>query len=146
VLEALISELDSAALSAGAGPQVVVMDSDTATVMTLQLRLMAEGLGLLRVRTPAEAEKALTGTQVAILESPLPGGDVNALVRKLRSAPATAHLPIFLVTSREDPTVTTAGLEAGADDVLTRPLNMEVLLAKLRRALGQRQAPSRQPA
>jgi serine/threonine-protein kinase len=146
VLEALITELGTLAPNAGSGPRVVVMDSDAATVMTLQLRFMAEGLGLVRARTPAEAEQALTGAQAAILESPLPDGDVHALVRKLRAIPATAHLPIFLVTSQEDVALATAGLEAGADDVLLRPLNMDMLLAKLRRALGQRQALARQPA
>jgi CheY-like chemotaxis protein len=37
--------------------------------------------------------------------------------------------------------VVTTGLEAGADDVLVRPINIEVLTAKLRRALAQRQLP-----
>ncbi len=142
VLEALAMELGSGAPYLGAAPRVVVMDSDSATAMTLQLRLMAEGVSLLRARNPTEAERALAGAQAVILESPLPEGDVLALVRKLRAAPATAHLPIFLVTPLEHPAAATAGLEAGADDVLTRPVNMDVLLAKLRRALSQRLAPA----
>jgi serine/threonine-protein kinase len=139
-LDALVTELGSSEFNLDAAAHVAVLDSDLATAMTLQLRLMAEGMGIHRARTQAEVEPLLAGAQALILESPLPEGDVNAFVRALRAAPATARLPIFLVTSKEDPALMAAGLDAGADDVLTRPLNVDVLLAKLRRALGQQQA------
>jgi serine/threonine-protein kinase len=139
-LEALASELGTGPQGSGSAPRVVVADSDATTAMTLQLRLMTEGLAIQRARTRAEVERALMGAHAAILESPLPDGDIHSLVRTLRAAPATAHLPLFLIVAREDPAVVTAGLEAGADDVLARPVNVEVLMAKLRRAIAQRQA------
>jgi DNA-binding response OmpR family regulator len=122
---------------------VVVADSDATTAMTLQLRLMTEGLAMHRARTRADVEKALPGAQAVILESPLPDGDIHAFVQALRKAPATRSLPLFLIVAREDSALLTGGLEAGADDVLVRPVNVEVLMAKLRRAISQRQAAQR---
>jgi CheY-like chemotaxis protein/tRNA A-37 threonylcarbamoyl transferase component Bud32 len=141
-LEALATELGTSGPGSSA-PRVVVADSDATTAMTLQLRLMTEGLAMHRARTRADVEKALPGAQAVILESPLPDGDIHAFVQALRKAPATRSLPLFLIVAREDSALLTGGLEAGADDVLVRPVNVEVLMAKLRRAISQRQAAQR---
>jgi PleD family two-component response regulator len=143
-LEALTTELGSGAAGAQQAPRVLVADSDAANAMTLQVRLMAEGLSVQRTRTRAETEKAVAaGANAIILATTLPDGETHALVRAIRAAPATALLPVFLLASGDDLEVVTAGLEAGADDVLMRPINIEVLTAKLRRALAQRQVPRR---
>jgi serine/threonine-protein kinase len=142
-LEALALELGIGMAGNGSAPRVVVAESDTTTAMTLQLRLMAEGLVMQRVRTLAEVERALPGAHAAILESPLPDGDLHAFIENLRATPATARFPLFLIVAREDPAVVTAGLDAGADDVLVRPVNVEVLMAKIRRAIAHRQAAQR---
>ncbi|EAU62588.1 serine/threonine kinase PKN11 [Stigmatella aurantiaca DW4/3-1] len=143
-LEALAQELGTGAEGThSTAPRVVVVDNDLSTALALQLRLMAEGLGMKRVRTLAEVEQALGGAQAAILEAPLPDGDVHTLVRTLRAAPATAHLPLFLIVPREDPNGVMTGIDAGADDVLVRPVNVEVLMAKLRRAIAQQHAVQR---
>ena len=140
VLDALANELGESVPAPGAA-RVVVLEPDPATANALQLRLMKEGLKVQFAHSRAEAERALaSGAQAGILASPLPDGDVNALLRSLRAAPATATLPLFLLAAREDPAEVTAGLEAGADDVLVRPVSVEVLTAKLRRALAQHQS------
>jgi eukaryotic-like serine/threonine-protein kinase len=143
-LEALAQELGTGTEGgASTANRVVVVDNDLSTALTLQLRLMADGLGMKRVRTLAEVEQSLAGAQAAILEAPLPDGDVHALLRGLRAAPATAHLPVFLIVPREDPAGVMTGIDAGADDVLVRPVNVEVLMAKLRRAMAHQHAVQR---
>ncbi|SES81392.1 protein kinase domain-containing protein [Stigmatella erecta] len=143
-LEALAQELGSGTEGVSStAPRVVVVDNDLSTALTLQLRLMADGLGMKRVRTLAEVEQSLAGAQAAILEAPLPDGDVHALLRVLRASPATAHLPVFLIVPREDPSGVMMGIDAGADDVLVRPVNVEVLMAKLRRAMAHQHAVQR---
>ncbi len=140
VLDALANELAESLPSPNA-TRVVVLEPDPATANALQLRLMKEGLSVQFTHSRAEAERALaSGARAGILASPLPDGDVKALLRSLRAAPATATLPLFLLAAREDLTEVTAALEAGADDVLVRPVSVEVLAAKLRRALAQHQA------
>jgi serine/threonine protein kinase/CheY-like chemotaxis protein len=145
VLEALASELTASGTGQDkTAPRVVVAETDAANGMTLQIRLMAEGLATVRVQTQAEVERALgAGAQAAILADPLPGGDLHAVLRALRKNAATQDLPVYLIVNREDPALVTAALEAGADDVLLRPANVEVLIAKLRRAIQQRQAARR---
>jgi serine/threonine-protein kinase len=141
VLEALANELAESMPPPAGTARVVVLEPDAAMATALQLRLKKEGLSVHFTHSRAEAERALaSGVQAGILASPLPDGDVNALLRSLRAAPATATLPLFLLAAREDTEEVTAGLEAGADDVLVRPVSVEVLAAKLRRAIAQHQA------
>jgi serine/threonine-protein kinase len=143
-LEALTTELGATTPGNGNAPRIVVADSDAASAITLQVRLMAEGLSVHRTRTRAETEKALSaGAQAIILATALEDGETHDFVQALKKAAATAPLPLFLLAPTDDSAVVTAGLEAGAEDVLVRPFNVEVLTAKLRRALAQRQRAGR---
>jgi len=66
----------------------------------------------------------------------MPGGiDGYDLCRRLRGAPETALLPIILVTSLDAQAERIKGLEAGADDFLSKPLNWEELFARVRSLL-----------
>ncbi len=139
-LEALAAELGANMQGGGTAPQVLVAEDEAASAMSLQICFMAEGLCMRRARTRAEVEQLVAaGVQAVVLASQLPDGECLSLVRALRQARATAHLPIFLLAAKDDSRCVAAGLEAGADDVLMRPLNVEVLMAKLRRSLVQQQ-------
>ncbi|MFY2558448.1 protein kinase domain-containing protein [Corallococcus terminator] len=144
VLEALTLELEGSTHADQTAPKVVVAETDSANAMTLQIRLMAEGFSTVRAKTRADVEKAVNaGAQAAILANPLPDGDLSSLLQALRKNPATQDLPVFLIVDKEDATVFTASLEAGADDVLVRSASPEVLIAKLRRGIQQRQGARR---
>ncbi len=74
------------------------------------------------------------------LEMPeMPGLDV---LRELRSAPATLHLPVLILTVSGNEAATSASFEAGADDYLTKPFSIPALTARvhacLERAAHQR--------
>jgi serine/threonine-protein kinase len=89
----------------------------------------------------ARARELLAGGATAlVVAAHLPDGEGAALTRSLRSATATAQLPIFVLAPQEDPGLVEAGLDAGADDVLTYPVNPDVLAAKVRRALQPRRS------
>jgi two-component system phosphate regulon response regulator PhoB len=66
--------------------------------------------------------------------------DINGLevCRVLRQDPKTAAVPIIIVTARGEESDVVAGLETGADDYVTKPFNMNVLLARVRAALRRR--------
>ena len=72
---------------------------------------------------------------VLVLDVMLPGMDGVAMVRQLRQK----HIgtPILLLTARDAPEDVIAGLDAGADDYLTKPFSFQILLARLR-ALSRR--------
>ena len=72
---------------------------------------------------------------VLVLDLMLPGLDGFSIVRRLRSAESTT--PILLLTARDAAEDVVAGLDAGADDYLTKPFSFKILLARLR-ALSRR--------
>ena len=72
---------------------------------------------------------------LAILDLNLPGRDGLEILRDLRTQGAT--LPVLALTARDGPGERVAGLDAGADDYLTKPFEMAELLARVR-ALGRR--------
>jgi DNA-binding response OmpR family regulator len=75
------------------------------------------------------------GFDVLVLDVMLPGIDGFTVVRNLRAARVTT--PVLLLTAKDDPEDIVAGLDAGADDYLTKPFSFKVLVARLR-ALSRR--------
>ena len=72
---------------------------------------------------------------VLVLDVMLPGLDGFSIVRRLRTGGSST--PILLLTARDAPEDVVTGLDAGADDYLTKPFSFKVLLARLR-ALSRR--------
>jgi len=75
------------------------------------------------------------GFDVLVLDVMLPGLDGFSLVRTLRELKITT--PVLLLTAKDDPEDIVQGLDAGADDYLTKPFSFKVLMARLR-ALARR--------
>jgi DNA-binding response OmpR family regulator len=65
-----------------------------------------------------------------VLDGMLPGMDGTAVARRLREA--RNHTPILMLTARDTPADVVRGLDSGADDYLTKPFALEVLLARVR--------------
>lgn len=73
-----------------------------------------------------------------LLDTALPDLDGIEVLRRLRADPATAELPVLMVTADPDPAIRLAALRAGADDILAKPLDDTVLMARLRNLLRAR--------
>lgn len=71
----------------------------------------------------------------AIVDWMLPGGSGIELVRKIRNEDRTARLPIIMITARTEQRDIAAGLDAGADDYLTKPFSPRELQARIRALL-----------
>ena len=140
-LEALSAEVMELVLGEGAAHTVVLAEPNVARASALQARFLADGVRVVLADSAAHAQVLLAqGSQALVVASCLPDGDGATLTRSLRSNEALASLPIFVLAPAEDPRLVEAGLDAGADDVLTYPINPDVLAAKLRRALQPRRA------
>ncbi|QRN96243.1 protein kinase [Archangium violaceum] len=140
-LEALSAEVMELVLGESAAHTVVLAEPNTARASALQARFLADGVRVVLADSAARARTLLAqGSQALVVASQLPDGDGAALTRSLRSSADTASLPIFVLAPPEDPGLVEAGLDAGADDVLMYPVNPDVLVAKLRRALQPRRA------
>jgi len=140
-LEALAAEVAELVLGDAASPTIVLAEPDPARSATLQARFLAEGVRVLLADSAARVRELLAGgARALVMASRLPDGDGATLTRSLREAAPTAELPIFVLAPPEDPGMVEAGLDAGADDVLTYPVNPDVLAAKVRRALLPRRS------
>jgi type IV pilus assembly protein PilB len=75
---------------------------------------------------------------VVLCDVGMPGMDGYTLTRELRARPVTMHLPVVLMTGADDRETELEGLRSGADDHLAKPLDDEVLLARLAAVLRRR--------
>ena len=88
----------------------------------------------------AEGQSALEGLKASppdavILDLWMPGLDGMAVCRALRSDPATAQVPIMMLTGSTDEEDQVLGFEVGADDYITKPWSVAVLVARLKAVL-----------
>jgi DNA-binding response OmpR family regulator len=72
-----------------------------------------------------------------ILDADLPGAGALEACRRLREDPATAAMPIIMITGSDSRTQRIAALETGADDCVTKPLDIDMLMAHIK-ALARR--------
>ena len=73
-----------------------------------------------------------------LLDWMLPGGNGVDLARRLRADPRTRNIPIIMLTARTDEHDKIMGLEAGADDYITKPFSPRELMARIRAVLRRR--------
>jgi diguanylate cyclase (GGDEF)-like protein len=83
-------------------------------------------------RNAWEALSATNGPRLAILDWMMPGMDGAEVCRRVRAATGERYVYILLLTSRSDSADLVAGMDAGADDYLTKPFNMHELRVRLR--------------
>jgi two-component system phosphate regulon response regulator PhoB len=68
---------------------------------------------------------------LVLLDLMLPGIDGTEVARRLRSDSRTSHVPIVMLTAKGEETDVVVGLTIGADDYITKPFSMKILLARL---------------
>ncbi|MET8759213.1 response regulator transcription factor [Lentzea sp. NPDC004782] len=122
--------------------QVLMVEDDERIRQALSLALSDEDFTVDEAGSGEEALRRLEteSFDVMLLDLTLPGMDGLEVVRTLRSR---GDLPIIVVTARTDARDVIAGLEAGADDYVTKPLMASVLAARIR-ALLRRRGPGRE--
>lgn len=114
--------------------RVLVVDDDADMAAFLSLILQREGL---RVETAEDGETALAAVASAppdlvLLDVMMPGTSGFEVCRRLKGDEATALIPVVLVTALEDSQSRVQGIEAGADDFLSKPVKREELVARVK--------------
>lgn len=114
--------------------RVLVVDDVPANVRLLEARLAAE---YYEVATASNGVDALDICEkgkidLVLLDVMMPGLDGFEVCRRLKGDPATAHIPVVIVTALDRVSDRVAGLEAGADDFLTKPVKDLQLMARVR--------------
>jgi two-component system cell cycle response regulator len=114
--------------------RVLVVDDVRSNRKLLQTRLSLEYFEVLAAANGPDAiaicEKG--GCDIVLLDVRMPDMDGFEVCRRLRATPDTAHLPIALLTALDRPADRVRGLESGADDFLTKPVDEIALIARVR--------------
>jgi DNA-binding response OmpR family regulator len=113
---------------------VLLVEDDPRVRRVLHLALQDEGYAVVEAATGDEGLRALEGTtpDVVLLDLMLPDTDGFAVCRRIRRE---SDVPVIMVTARTDSHDVVAGLEAGADDYVTKPLVAKELSARIRALL-----------
>jgi two-component system cell cycle response regulator len=114
--------------------RVLVVDDVVPNVKLLAAKLTREYFDVVTAGDGPEAlERIRTDApDIVLLDVMMPGMDGFEVCRRIRSDPATAHIPVVMVTALSDVSDRVRGLEAGADDFLTKPVNDLALFARVR--------------
>jgi two-component system cell cycle response regulator len=114
--------------------RVLVVDDVPANVKLLEARLSAEYFDVITAMSGQEALAICERAQcdLVLLDVMMPDMDGFEVCRRLKSNSATHHIPVVMVTALDQPSDKVRGLEAGADDFLTKPIPELALTARVR--------------
>jgi two-component system cell cycle response regulator len=115
----------------------LVVDDNIYNVKLLEARLLVEGYLVVTAFNGEEALAAvdLRKPDIVLLDVMMPGMDGFEVCRRIRANPQTASLPVIMVTALDKLSDREAGMAAGADDFLTKPVEVELLFPAMRRVL-----------
>ena len=105
--------------------RVLVVDDILANVRLLEAKLAAEYFDVVTAMNGVDALEAVQRTKpdIVLLDVMMPGIDGIEVCRRIKGNPLTQHIPVVMVTALDQPEDRVRGLEAGADDFLTKPVN-----------------------
>ena len=114
--------------------RVLVVDDILANVKLLEARLSAEYFDVLTAYSGPEALELMQieRVDVVLLDVMMPGMDGFEVCRRIKSEPKTMHVPVVMVTALDQTTDKVHGLEAGADDFLTKPVDDIALITRVK--------------
>src|SRR5215475_7364168 len=114
--------------------RILVVDDVPANVKLMEARLSAEYFDVVTALSGQEALAMCERAEcdIVLLDVMMPDMDGFEVCRRLKANPSTHHLPVVMVTALDQISDRVKGLEAGADDFLTKPVSDVVLLARVR--------------
>src|SRR2546428_11203137 len=123
--------------------KVLVVDDMPVNVKLLADLLAVKGYAVVTAANGAEALAKVDKEQpgLVLLDVMMPGMSGYDVCRKLRENPATAMLPVIMVTALDPAQERVKGIEAGADDFLTKPINQPQVPARLESFLRSKPVP-----
>jgi two-component system phosphate regulon response regulator PhoB len=122
------------------GPPILVVEDEPPLQELLGYNLKKAGYRPVSATSGSEAIDRIASEIPALilLDVMLPDTDGFALCRRLRRQAGTKSIPIIMVTAKGEDADVVRGLEAGADDYITKPFNLPVLLARIHAVLRRR--------
>ena len=120
-------------------PKILLVEDEEKLARMVELELRYEGYEVEKAFDGREGlEKALSGDfDLVLLDIMLPSLSGMEVLRRLRRE---SQVPVIMVTARDTVVDKVSGLDSGADDYITKPFEIEELLARIRAALRKRPA------
>ena len=120
------------------GKKIFIADDESGFVATLKSRLEFEGF---EITTAPDGKAALEQIPVekpdlVLLDIMMPSVNGYQVCRELKENPDTASIPILMLTAKSQESDKFWGMEAGADDYMTKPFDMDELIAKIEELLS----------
>ena len=121
-------------------PRVLLVEDEPAIAELIAVNLRHHGLLAVMAEDGEAAQREIDAVlpDVILLDWMLPGISGLQLARRWRADPRTKTIPILMLTARGDEPDKVAGLDAGADDYITKPFSTQELLARIRAVLRRR--------
>ena len=121
--------------------RILVVDDITANLRLLEAKLQGEYYEVALAQSGAEAlrQAASWSPDIILLDVMMPGMDGYETCRLLKANPELQHIPVVMVTALTDATERVRGLEVGADDFLSKPVDDATLFARLRALMRVKQ-------
>ena len=117
--------------------RILVVDDLAPNVNLLQVKLQAEYYDVLTARSGYEALQVAEKERLdlILMDAMMPGMDGFEACKRIKNNPATWHVPVIMVTALEETKDRIRGLEAGADDFVTKPIDDFNIMARVRSLL-----------
>jgi len=114
--------------------RVLVVDDIPSNIKLLEARLVAEYFDVVSASNGEEALARIAeqAPDIVLLDVMMPGMDGFEVCRHIKASRKTAHIPVVMVTALDQTSDRVAGLDAGADDFLTKPVDDAALFARVR--------------
>src|SRR5437773_851659 len=124
----------------GPAVQVLLVDDEDSLRKVMRDLLERDGYDVSEARDGVQALDQIdrVGPDIIVLDLNLPGLDGYGVLSHLRSRPATASIPVIVLTAKGDEDNEVRVFELGADDFLTKPFRARALSARLEAVLGRR--------
>lgn len=117
--------------------RILIVDDQKSVLLTLEALLSKDGHSITSATNAMEAIRALGAGHfdLVITDAVMPNGDGYSLVRAIRKQPAFEKLPVILLTGKREKSDIEKGIETGVNDYIVKPIDPELVLAKVRNLL-----------
>jgi signal transduction histidine kinase len=118
-------------------PRILIVDDERRNAELLKVMLIPEGYVLLTATSGEDALGLLADEQpdLILLDVMMPGMDGYQVATKIKQNPATNNIPVIMLTALDDRNARMLGLNAGAEDFLTKPVDRAELCVRVRNLL-----------